>query len=133
MIPMTPEETARLLEQTEHTVRVQKAALDAAIPLLAFEAKLKALAEDARCSSELIGIAVRNHFSASGGVAPPADASFPSDPGSVRSVPGAEAENKLAPPELGPPTPGDHEDQLRREGAYGKNITPAVDVWKDES
>lgn len=99
MIPMTPDETSRLLEQTERTVRLQKEALEAArrasVPMMEFDAKLKRLAEDARCSNELIGIAVRNHFSAFGGVGP-AGVTDP-EPGRVGSPPGTEAE-KLLPP-----------------------------------
>lgn len=64
-----------------------------------FETKLKRLADDRRYSNEFIGIVVRNHFSASGGVVP-AGASGP-DPGELGSSPGTEAE-KL-PPAVGVP------------------------------
>lgn len=64
---------------------------------LEFEQRLKDLAADARYSNELIGITVRNHFSAFGGVpAPAGESSAVPDRGSVGSAPAAEAE-KITP------------------------------------
>lgn len=59
-----------------------------------FEDKIKRLAEDWRYSNEFIGIVVRSHFSASGGVpAPAGESSAIPDSDGVRSALRAEAEN----------------------------------------